>query len=80
MDPELKEGLLRSMAEPAKKKTIIDLGWANSWTIQPEIVITCKQKGHRRSNEDVGPAYRGLENVVKCLDGCNYVFRYDSSD
>jgi len=57
-----------------------DLGWANGWKVEPFEVRLCQKLGHKRSNSDVGPANRGLENVVACLDGCDYVYRYDSSD
>lgn len=57
-----------------------DLGWANSWSETPAEVTACREKNHKRSDVDVGPPHRGMEHVVKCLDGCDYVYRYDSSD
>jgi hypothetical protein len=56
-----------------------NLGWANDWTEDPEIIKKCKEAKHPTSDVDVGPPHRGIEHVVKC-DICNYVYRYDSSD
>ncbi len=56
-----------------------NLGWANGWKEDPEIVKECERLGHKPSNVDVGPPHRGLEHVVRC-DICGYVYRYDSSD
>ncbi len=62
-----------------KKKALKDLGWANNWKSEPPAVKRCGKLGHKRKDVDVGPANRGLENVVTCRI-CNYVYRYDSSD
>ena len=63
---------------------IKDLGWANDGGETERIIdethAKCVSMGHRRSDIDVGPPHRGIEHVVKCLDGCNFVYRYDSSD
>ncbi len=56
-----------------------NLGWANGWKEDPQIVKDCRAKNHKTSDVDVGPPYRGLEHVVKC-EICDYVYRYDSSD
>ncbi len=56
-----------------------DLGWANGWSKDPEIVTKCKQLGHKLSNVDKGnPRGRGLDNVVTC-NICDYVYHYDST-
>lgn len=63
------------MSDPEYK----DLGWANEWTKNPEIVTECQKKNHVVSDVDVGPPHRGIEHVVKCAE-CKYTYRYDSSD
>ena len=59
---------------------LLDLGWANKWAVWPELITKCFAANHHRTDIDVGPPNRGIEHVVKCLDGCGYVYRYDSSD
>jgi len=61
------------------KPAVQDFGWANSWSETPDLVKKCREAGHKVSDIDVGPPFRGLENVVRC-DICGYVYRYDSSD
>ena len=56
-----------------------DLGLANFWRNEPPEVKRCKKLGHKPSDKDVGPPYRGIGHVVECIK-CNYVYRYDSSD
>jgi len=62
-----------------KMEHLIDLGWQNYWTETPEIVKKCKRKGHKPTDRDVGPPFRGLEHIVQC-NLCKYIYRYDSSD
>ena len=57
-----------------------DLGWMNNWKITPRVIVSCRARGHHTADIDVGPPLRGMEHVVKCLDGCAYIYRYDSSD
>lgn len=61
-------------------KELIDLGWMNSWKEDPALYLKCLSLGHRTSDIDMGPPKKGWEHVVKCLEGCGYVYRYDSSD
>ncbi len=57
----------------------MDLGWANGWEEDPEIVRKCKELKHETSNVDIGPPFRGLHHVVTC-NICGYIYHYDSSD
>ena len=56
-----------------------NLGWANDWDDDPQVVKDCRAKKHRTTDVDVGPPHRGMEHVVTCTE-CGYVYRYDSSD
>lgn len=56
-----------------------DLGWANGWSKDPDILFKCREEKHRVSDVDIGPPMRGLHHVVRC-DICGYVYHYDSSD
>ena len=78
---EIRAGLKKSMSEPAKAPKR-DLGWMNNWPKSDpkwETWNQCIRLQHRRSDEDHS-GRAGSEHVVECLDGCNYVARYDSSD
>ncbi len=55
------------------------LGWANDWTKTPEVVKKCWELRHQPTRNDIGPPYRGLDNVVKC-DICKYVYHYACDD
>ena len=57
-----------------------NLGWANEWKQEPEIVTKCKAAGHDRSNTPLPGQRRFQEYMheVRC-DTCGYVYRYDSS-
>jgi hypothetical protein len=56
-----------------------DFGWANGWCETPAEIVRCRDLGHRPSDTDVGPPYRGIEHVIVC-DVCRIVYRVDSSD
>ncbi len=58
---------------------MINLGWANGWKNDPEIVQKCKKLNHHRSDVDEGPPMRGIQQHVMCKI-CNYEYYYDSSD
>jgi len=59
--------------------TVKNLGWANSWSEDPEIVKKCRALGHKVSDRNLDPTWHGLDNEVRC-DICGYVYHYDSSD
>lgn len=61
------------------KPGVADLGWANGWEKEPEIVSRCRGYGHKVSRVDNGPPHRGLDNVVQC-EICWYKYHVDSSD
>jgi len=54
----------------------IDLGWANGWGENPEIVKECKKAGHKKN--DICYDSYGLHNKVVCHI-CKYIYHYDSS-
>jgi hypothetical protein len=61
-------------------KAIVDLGWANSWPKDPDIIVKCKTAGHHkivRTNLD--SSQHGLDTLVQCHT-CGYQYHYDSSD
>ena len=58
-----------------------DLGWANGWIYEPEIVLKCRAarkagEKHERS-ETSGPW--SCTHVVTCKT-CGYTYKYDSGD
>jgi hypothetical protein len=57
----------------------INLGWANSWQREPEIVTTCKAKGHKQQEADLDRLHRGCDHLYWC-DECGYEYHVDSSD
>lgn len=63
-----------------QQKNPTDLGWMNGWgEPYPEKYLKCKELKHENSDIDIGPPYRGIEHVCRCIP-CNIVYRYDSSD
>ena len=67
-----------ALLKPASKP--IDLGWANGWNEEPEMVKKCRELGHKRSNKSDAPGvpYKCSTHTVRC-DTCHYFFKYDSS-
>jgi hypothetical protein len=59
-------------------KPYIDLGWANGWAEDPEIVKACAKAGHKPRDANRDPTGHGLHNVTIC-DICRYIYHYDSS-
>lgn len=53
-----------------------DLGWANGWKEEPEIVRECQKQGHE--TRQISHDWYGLHNECIC-DICKYIYHYDSS-
>ena len=64
-----------AVAERGEREEL-DLGWANSWGEEPEVVRRCKARRHKTRDRRVRPF--GHEHEVVCLR-CGYVYKYDSS-
>lgn len=58
------------------KSSVQDLGWANGWESEPEIVTKCKEAGHVVEEKTFKPF--GFDHEVRC-DECGYKYKYDSS-
>lgn len=61
-----------------------NLGWANGWAKDPEILGECKEAGHNGvpgNPHKFGATknQRGSENLVGCHT-CKYYYKYDCSD
>lgn len=75
--------LLRDAKQLLKEKQqrsreTVDLGWANGWTEDPQILKDCKKAEHPRRETNRDPSWHGLHTEVRC-DICNYIYHYDSS-
>ncbi len=57
---------------------VVNLGWANGWNKEPEIVTKCKTLKHKPTETSEGPPFRKFTHTVRC-DICGYVYKYDSS-
>jgi hypothetical protein len=63
--------------QPMRK--LIDLGWANGWKEEPEIVKKCRQLGHELQEINMSTTYRQADYERRC-DICSYVSHVDMSD
>ncbi len=58
---------------------VLNLGWANSWPQDPDIVKKCRELNHKPKERNLDSTWHGLNTEVRC-DACGYVYHYDSSD
>jgi len=64
---------------PEGMNLCLDLGWANGWAEDPQIVKQCKELGHTPRTYNLDPTMHGLDHEVICAK-CGYMYHYDSSD
>lgn len=66
------------MAHPGHKLT--NLGYMNSWSETPEIVVKCNELDHgKKGIKEVDSDYSRCLTTVRCPE-CGYIYRIDSSD
>ena len=64
------------MTEPKHR---INLGWANGWKDDPELVTNCRKLNHAEKSKNLDHSHHGLDTLYWC-DICGYEYHVDSSD
>lgn len=70
--------MLESILEDVRGDAVKDLGVANGWEKEPDIVKECKRLKHKTSESSNDPPFRRHYWEVRC-DICGYIYHYDSS-
>jgi hypothetical protein len=55
---------------------VVNLGWANGWQTDPELLVKCRAAGHQRDSDS---DYLHCVTTVWC-DKCKFIYKIDSSD